>query len=200
MPKLCRAVRLDRDFFAAKRLASLAAFLTRHGQSVRALLLSCDFCVGGGVAERKAGEQLAACITACGAHAQLQDLPVWWWNTRLPLALPPLPSSLWDLDLISMPGLRLDASLSQLTQLTWLNICADRSDNAQLPAAQPPPTLEWLHYADSGSREMPMQVWCVNGVANCLTLQPSACFLLHPSCGELSSGPAAPCIWHAALC
>ena len=134
-----------------ERLASLAAFLTRHGRHVHSLHLTASVKAN---TDEEAEVQLHACIAACSAHGQLRQLSVDWYGGE-PLAMCPLPCSLRELDVhVDLyRDLHLGASMCSLTQLTKLLLSAGHI--ALAPAVQPPATIEWLHFAE---QELPAQV------------------------------------------
>ena len=206
-PELCRQVRMDSLWRISRfgpwshSVASLTAWLMRHGRHVRHMQL------GGFHAKIESQEeqaQLACCLMAC-AGGQLETLRAAIDGLVVAAWAPAAVRSLRELQLgFAASELQISNSLHSLTQLTLL-VLAGRpvrfAAGARLPAS-----LRRLRLLDGSSSSLPAQVWPNAAPAPCIASMKTApghgitvhdwhsqqAIRLHNSCSEHSCAPFRP--------
>ena len=160
-PELCRQVRMDSLWRTSRfgpwshSVASLTAWLMRHGRHVRHMQL-------GGfhskVESQEEQAQLACCLMAC-AGGQLQTLRAGIDGLVVAAWAPAAMRSLRELQLgFAASELQISTSLHSLTQLTLLELAGTPvrfAAGARLPAS-----VRRLQLMDSCSTELPPKVQC----------------------------------------
>ena len=159
-PELCRQARLQRPtlfkttLYYTAAIASLAAWMLRHGQHVRSLRVISSML---DVSSAEAQAHLTSCLAACaGPGSQLEVLRV----SVAPLVVAAWAPALRTLRQLQLGGpsgeLFISSSLHGLTQLTRLVLVGSPvsfAEGARLPAS-----IEELRFVDHSSDQVPEQV------------------------------------------